>query len=240
MIIANLKMNFNKDEIIKYELGIRKLNIVVCPPDIYLTMFKHGKYELGSQNVSIFENGPYTGEVSASQLKSIGVKYSLVAHSERRKLFKEDYNFFVKKIYNLVNKDIIPIYCLGEDASQKDNVEKYLIKNIDEVFKLLKIKYRKKIMIAYEPAWSISDGVSDKKIPETEYIANVVKIIKDHLTNKYRIDVKVLYGGSVNKKNIEDLCRINSLDGFLIGKSSKNIEDLKEICRISKEFYKDR
>ena len=234
MIIANLKTNFNKDDIIEYEKGIRNLDIVICPPDIYLTLIKKGKYSLGSQNVSIYENGPYTGEVSASQLKSIGVKYSLVGHSERRKLFKEDYNFCVKKIYNLVNNGIIPVYCIGEDANQKDQVDKFLIKNIDEVFKSLHLKYREKIIIAYEPSWSISDGISDKKIPETQYISNVVEIIKSHIKTKYRLDAKVLYGGSVNKSNIGELHKIMTLDGFLIGKSSKNVVDLKEICKIVK------
>lgn len=230
MIFANLKMNFSLQEIIEYEKKIRNLNVVICPPDIYLTKFNKGKYILASQNVSIYENGPYTGEVSASQLKSANVVYSLVGHSERRKLFKEDSATFIKKIYNLVNKGIVPVYCLGE--TDRSTVEKYITKNIDEVFKTLKLRYRREIMIAYEPAWSISDGKNDKKIPETEYIFNVVSLIKNHIKEKYRLDVKVLYGGSVNAKNIETINNLGIIDGFLIGKASKDPSQLKTIIKL--------
>ena len=191
LVVLNNKCNFNLDEYLDYQNKLKNLNfkndIVLCPSSIYLSNFELENVFLGSQNVSSFNDGAYTGEVSARQLKSLNVKYCLVGHSERRVYFKENNEILKNKIEQLLENEIIPIYCVGELEKNSDNNEK--------------------IIIAYEPLWAIGTGIQ----PNINELEKIIKLIKEKFPNN-----KVLYGGSVNEDSIVNL-KSKLIDGYLLG-----------------------
>ena len=178
---------------------------------------------VGAQNVSEKGNGASTGEISAEQLNSLGVSYSIVGHSERRADQHETSDMLYNKIVKLLENDIIPIFCVGEHSEEKErNVTKDVVgKQIMEVFDRLDTTIMEKIIIAYEPIWSIGTG----KIPNNNDIIDVTNYIKDLVQDKYGKRIAVLYGGSVNKNNIETLNEIDVVDGYLIGGASTKPEE---------------
>ena len=224
LLVGNFKMNLIDSEIKEYINNITNLtNTIFCPPNIYLKDFTRLNFLVGSQNVSEFNNGAYTGEISATQLKSIKVKYSLVGHSERRQLFDENKRVN-EKIKRLNENNIIPILCIGETKEEyHDNRTKLVLREeIDYAFKDNNIE---NIIIAYEPIWSIGTGL----IPKLDEINDIMIFIKDYVFNHYNINVKVLYGGSVNTNNIKDLETINTIDGYLVGGASLKYKDFIEL-----------
>jgi len=138
MILAlNNKCNLTKDEFLMYNENLKKLDftkttVIVFPTSLYLGMFSSNKILLGSQNVSMFASGPHTGEVSAKQLKSLNVEYSLVGHFERREEQHETNNSINKKIKNLISENITPILCIGEVSSEQEIVTEVLTKQLQE------------------------------------------------------------------------------------------------------------
>lgn len=206
LVVLNNKCNFNLDEYLDYQNKLKNLNfksdIVLCPSSIYLSNFELENIFLGSQNVSPFNDGAYTGEVSARQLKSLNVKYCLVGHSERRVYFKENNEILKNKIEQLLENEIIPIYCVGELEKNRDNNE------LDKELKILEeIHNNEKIIIAYEPLWAIGTGIQ----PNINELEKIIKLIKEKFPNN-----KVLYGGSVNEDSIVNL-KSKLIDGYLLG-----------------------
>ena len=215
LIVGNFKMNLLKEDINNYLNVIKDKdfsNVVFCPSNIYLTSFIESNLNTGSQDIGFMENGAYTGDISASQLKSIGVKYTLVGHSERRKYY-HDSDYVNKKISSAINNDIIPILCIGETKEERDNnlTNIRLKEEIDKAFN--NISNLSNIIIAYEPLWSIGTGL----IPTNNEIFETISYIKEYVKSQYNFDVKVLYGGSVNNNNILELESVNNIDGYLVG-----------------------
>ena len=229
MIIAlNNKSNLNKNEFINYLKELEDINynkIILCPTYINIPLFNLENVELGSQNVSKYEVGAHTGEVPASTLKSYGVKYSIVGHSERR----EDGESLIdtnEKIKRLLEQDITPILCVRETKDQRENGTylDYVLVELKEATKDLSIDQINKIIIAYEPIYSIGTGI----IPTNEKIEEVITKIKEKYQNK------VLYGGSVNEENISTINTISTIDGYLLGGISLKTNNLKELIKIIK------
>ena len=224
IVMLNNKSNFLKDEYLEYQKKLNSLDkrgasVVVFPSDVYLSFYDASDIKLGSQNVSRFDVGSHTGEVSASQLKSLGESYALVGHSERRSEEKEDNNIIREKIKRLVDADIRVVLCVGETREERENKDPIQVV-LDEVKSDLDgidIDYNK-LVIAYEPIWSIGTG----NIPRKEDIEEMISSLKEF------IPVKVLYGGSVDSLNVLDVIS-KSCDGLLLGKSSINIEELDKI-----------
>lgn len=225
IIVLNNKSNLDKKEFNEYLDELSKINtnhqIVLCPSFINIDSIDINNIEVGAQNVSSFDEGAYTGEVAASQLKSYNVKYALVGHSERRAYEQETYADINHKIKELLENDIIPILCVGETKKEKDNnlLEEVLEKQITSALEGLSEEEKGKVIIAYEPRWAIGSGTT----PTIEEIEEVISIIKSLDTN-----CKVLYGGSANESNIDELRKINSLDGYLLGSLSLDVENLKK------------
>lgn len=224
IIVLNNKSNLDKKEFNEYLDELSKINtnhqIVLCPSFINIDSIDINNVEVGAQNVSSFEEGAYTGEVAASQLKSYNVKYALVGHSERRAYEQETYADINHKIKELLESNIIPILCVGETKKEKDNnlLEEVLEKQITSALEGLSNEERGKVIIAYEPRWAIGSGTT----PTTEEIEEVISIIKRLDTN-----CKILYGGSANESNIDELRKISLLDGYLLGSLSLKVENLK-------------
>lgn len=227
-IISNLKMNLTLPEIINYERKLSQMKFkspfIICPSLPFLAYFKGNNYHLGSQNVSDQEEGSLTGEVSAKQLKSLNVEYTIIGHSERRQKLLENNLQIGKKITLLFQNDICPILCIGEDEKDGD-VQRVIGYDLEEIFQ--NITEIKNIMIAYEPVWAIGTGI----IPDNDTIEEVVNYIKNWFYNHYHYSVNVVYGGSVNTTNISSLNKISNLDGYLLGGMSLDIDSLEEIVK---------
>lgn len=225
-LVCNFKNKLLKDDILKYNKSLvdieTKVKLVLCPPSIYLDMFDKSGYELGVQDISSFMDKTITGEIEATQVKSMGAKYVIVGHSERR-IYRHEINIdFINKINNAVENGLNVIYCIGETLNEKENGRTYevLEKQISEVLNNVEIK---NIMIAYEPVWAIGTG----KVPETDEIKENIKFINDIIMEKYEEKLDILYGGSVNDTNIGELCTIKGLNGFLVGGASLDPNKVK-------------
>lgn len=233
LVIGNQKAYMNidhVDEFIKHSSYIENNNnIVVCPSSIYLDRFKNTSFLIGSQNVSNYPNGSSTGELSAEQLKSIGISYAIIGHSERRQNQHETNEDINIKIKNLLKYNITPILCVGESKNDRDQnkYKEILLTELQEGLKDLSTESVDKIIIAYEPIWAIGTGI----IPTNNEIDEVVKYIKEIIKKDYNCNIKVVYGGSVNEKNIDLLNEIDNVDGYLIGGASTKIEAFKEIIK---------
>ena len=225
-LICNFKNKLLKEDIIKYNNSLgdieTKIKLVLCPPSIYLSLFDKTGYDLGVQDISSFMDKTITGEIEASQVKSLGATYVIVGHSERR-MYKHEINIdFINKINNALENKLNVIYCIGETLSDKENGSTYevLEKQISEVLNNVEIK---NIMIAYEPVWAIGTG----NVPSGKEIKENIDLINDLLYEKYEIKLDILYGGSVNDENIEELCGIKGLSGFLVGGASLDVDKVK-------------
>lgn len=223
MIVAlNNKSNLNKQEFTNYIEELNTINtkhtMIICPTYLNISSV-NSNILLGSQNVSSTENGAYTGEISAKDLKSYNVKYSLVGHSERRKYQRETDSEIYEKIIMLLQENIIPILCVGETKEERENnkVEEVLNKQLSGLLNIRE-NFREEIIIAYEPVWSIGTGI----IPTNDEIEETITYIKDKLPNN-----KVLYGGSANEENIDTIKQISIIDGYLLGGLSLKPDKLK-------------
>lgn len=225
MIIAlNNKCNLTKQEFLKYQEELGSLStqnkLILCPTFLNIGHFNLKNVELGAQNVSSNDQGAYTGEVSAQQLQSEQVKYCIVGHSERRNYQQETDEEINQKIMRLLEQDIIPILCVGETKEEREKqLEKSIIeKELTIALANLTSEQKEKIIIAYEPIWSIGTGI----IPTNDQIKEMFKNIKNMVPNN-----KVLYGGSANEENIVLLKEIKEIDGYLLGGLSLKPEKLK-------------
>lgn len=226
--VCNFKNKLIKDEIIKYNNDLKdisvNLKLVIVPSFPFLSFFDPDGFSLGAQDISSFVDKTITGEVTGEQLKSLGVEYVLVGHSERREYKKEINIDFINKINNANNNGIKVIYCIGESLSDKENGDTFMVleKQISEVLNNVELK---NVIIAYEPVWAIGSG----KTPEIDDIKETVDFIKDTIKEKYDTRLNVLYGGSVNEENIGELKDIKNLDGFLVGGASLDTYRLKNM-----------
>ena len=233
IVIGNQKTYLKREEVIDFIEKTKNEkceNVIICPSFIYIDYYlDHSKYVIGSQNVCNDISNSRTGEVTAEQLANLGVAYSIVGHSERRKNNNEKSIDFTNKIDCLIRNDIRPIFCIGESKEEKDlGLTKDTVgKQIIEVFDNIDKDVLEKIIIAYEPIWSIGTGV----IPTNEEINSMVSYIKDFIQDRYNSRVLVLYGGSVNKNNVDILNEIEVVDGYLIGGASTKPDEFSYIMR---------
>lgn len=232
-LVCNLKENKNAIEMQKYNQDLKELDykddlkLILCPSMPFLNTLTYSKIELGSQDVSKYNGGAYTGEVSAEQLSSIGVKYVLIGHSERKKYFNENEKDFLTKIKNCLEQNLSVIYFIGEISKEtkQENIYNKINSQLQYLFNNISSKYYKKIIIAYEPSWSIGTG----SIPEITNLEKILKFIKEKINFYTLNNLPLLYGGGVNQNNLEELFALSALDGFVIGECSLDVNSLKKI-----------
>ena len=233
MIVAlNNKSNLDKNAYKDYLERLNKVEtdfeLILCPTHLNIANTELVKAKLGAENVSSRKDGAYTGEVSASQLKSYDVEYTIVGHSERREYQKETFEDINEKVKRLFEENITPILCIGESKEQRENIDfkAFLEEEITTALAGLTEEQKSKVIIAYEPIWSIGTGI----IPIEEQIIDVFDFIKEKLPT-----TKVLYGGSANVNNIEMLNKIKQIDGYLLGGLSLKPEELQTFLDIMKQ-----
>ena len=233
--IANWKMfgGLNTLNILKKVVSfLNKFNkkkftkVIYCPPHtlIYLMskMLKNTSIQVGAQNCHENETfGPFTGSINSKMIKDVGAKYVIIGHSENRNLGEKN-QLINLKIKSALKNGLHVIFCVGETLKEKRNKKTKQVLSNQIKTGLSKIKNQKNIIIAYEPVWSIGTGV----IPKSNDLFDTIKFIKRKTKVK-----KILYGGSVNPKNINELKSISNIDGFLVGGASQDSKKFIDIIR---------
>jgi triosephosphate isomerase len=212
--------------------------VIFCVPFPYLIPVKNqlgsnSKISVGAQNCSEHESGAYTGEVSAPMLKSIGVPYVILGHSERRQYFGEDGKLLAKKVDIALKHGLTPIFCCGEplEVRERNEHEKLVKQQVEESLFHLDAAALQKIVIAYEPVWAIGTG----KTATAQQAQDMHAVIRKHLAAKYGQQVAdtipILYGGSVNAANAKELFACPDVDGGLVGGASLKSREFTEIIK---------
>ena len=225
LLVANYKMNGDKNFYMQVNKVINKTRledtIVLCPPFVYMPFFKikNKNVILGSQDISSIENKKSTGQTNAKMLNEFGVKYTLIGHSERRELYETN-EIVAEKVKYAQENGIVPIVCVGEkDKSSSLDVL------IEQVKIVLNQAQSKELVFAYEPIWAIGSG----EIPTINQIEKAILLIKN-TAKECGFNVKVLYGGSVNYSNYQEILTEN-VDGLLMGGVSLKIDDFMKIVK---------
>ena len=207
----------------------KSIKLIYCPPNTLIRpmtkKLKKSNIDVGAQNCHENEAyGAFTGSVNSKMLKSVGAKYVIIGHSENRQV-GETNKLINNKIKSALKSGLKVIFCIGETLQEKRKKITKKVLNSQMKLGLNKVKNNKNILIAYEPVWSIGTGL----IPKSEELYETINFIKKRMKN-----YKVLYGGSVNPKNINELKTITNIDGYLIGGSS---QDPKKFIDIIKKTY---
>ena len=213
------------------------VDVIVCPPFPYLELVGDAsedvEFFVGAQNVSKFDNGAFTGEVSAKMLQSMNIDYCIVGHSERRKYFNETNQDVAEKVNKLLEADINPIVCVGESLEQREAGTHFeLIRSqVSEGLFHLDCEQIKRTVIAYEPVWAIGTGKTATKEQAQEVHAFSRAMLAEKYSDDVAQEVSILYGGSCNAKNARELFAQTDVDGGLIGGASLKAADFIEIAR---------
>ncbi len=226
-IILNQKSYFLYDEMVLFKHEFEKLKfneceVVLFPPIIYIPMFRNTNFLLGAQNFYSSKRGSFTGEINLEQLKDSNVKYTMIAHHERRRLMNETSYETKEKLFKSLTNHFNTLLYIGENTKSKyafNHIKRELnlyLKGLDKT----DLKY---LTIVYDPNWAIG-GV---EVVDVNKIAKMIKRIKIYIKNIYHVNISVLYGGIVNNDNIKDI--YNICDGIVLGKVSTNIKDLRNL-----------
>lgn len=246
IIAGNWKMNMLPNEAIKFIEELAPMvketqnEVVLCVPytDLFYALLtvQGTNIKVGAQNMHFEESGAYTGEISGKMLKSIGVQYVIIGHSERRKYFAETDEIVNKKIKVAFENELIPILCVGETLEQRDagKAEKIITKQTELAIEGLTEKQVKELIIAYEPIWAIGTGKTATKEDANE----AIKAIRNKIAKIYGQTVAdgviIQYGGSVKSSNAKELFEMSDIDGGLVGGASLNPEEFAKIVNYNK------
>lgn len=248
VIAGNWKMNKSLSESLSLIKEIKlaalslsgKAEVIICPPFTSLetgaNLLKESPVKLGAQNMHFEESGAFTGEISASMLKSVGCEYVILGHSERRAIFHEPDEMINKKIKKALSSGLKPIFCVGETLEERESnrTEKVIEVQIVEGLKDIPESDMKDIIIAYEPVWAIGTGktATPQQAEDVHvFIRNLVKKLYSATTSDKII---IQYGGSVKPDNSKELLSMPNIDGALVGgaclKADSFIDIVKSAC----------
>jgi len=246
IVAGNWKMNKNLEDGLKLAsevINIAKdelpsdVTIVLCTPFIHLAsvakLLEGSKVKLGAQNTYSKASGAYTGEISVEMLKSVGVSYVILGHSERREYFAETNAQLAEKVNLVLGAGLTPIFCCGETLSQREagiHIDFVKQQLTESLFHLSEEEF-KKVVIAYEPIWAIGTGVT----ASSDQAQEMHKYIRDHFASKYgqsvADEITIQYGGSAKPSNAKELFGKPDVDGGLIGGASLVARDFIDIAK---------
>lgn len=245
VVAGNWKMNMLPNEAMSFirqiesEVNNSKAEVILCVPytDLFYSLLtaQDTKIKIGAQNMHWEEKGAYTGEVSGQMLKSIGVEYVIIGHSERRAYFAETDETVNKKIKSAFANDLKPIVCVGESLEQREagKTEEVITKQVELALAGLTEEQVKNTIIAYEPIWAIGTG----KTATSEDANNSIKAIRKKISEIYGSvaeDVIIQYGGSVKSTNAKELFETSDIDGALVGGASLKVDEFAKIVNYNK------
>ncbi|MFA5871439.1 MAG: triose-phosphate isomerase [Parcubacteria group bacterium] len=247
IVIGNMKMNPVSSaemdrylETLKKELKgkeFEKTELVICPPVIYfekILALKIKNIELGAQNIFWEYQGAYTGEISASMVKNMGAKYSMVGHSERRRYFGETEEIINLKLKAILKCGLRAVLCIGESLEDRKKNQTAVVvkKQLKESLAGVgpgKIEY---VDIVYEPIWAVGSD----SVPSSDEILEAKLIIKKTLAELYSMKIaekaRILYGGSISMRSVDQVCIDPAMDGGLVGRESLVPHELVKIVEI--------
>ena len=211
--------------------------VIICPPSLYIELATDLAQEtelyVGAQNLSNYESGAYTGEISAAMLESMGVDYCIIGHSERRKYFKESHEVLVEKVNIALKYNVAPIFCCGELLPEREAAKHFDIVKIqlDQSIFHLKEGDFKNVVIAYEPVWAIGTGVTATPAQAQEMHKYIRGLINDKYGKETAESTSILYGGSCNANNAKELFANPDVDGGLIGGASLKSDEFIKIIK---------
>ncbi len=247
IIAGNWKMNKNLEEglalvseasnMIKDEYNGNAL-VVFIPPFIHINAVSKmlEGYEnqfSGAQNCSNHQSGAYTGEISASMIKSCGANYVIIGHSERRQYFNEHNQWLAQKIDACLKNNLLPIYCCGETLEERESEQHFQVieSQIKEGLFHLNVNDFLKITIAYEPVWAIGTGKTASTAQAQEVHAFIRTLIASHYSNEIANEITIQYGGSVKPENAAELFAAPDIDGALIGGAALQSRSFTDIVK---------
>lgn len=234
VIAGNWKMYKTRDEALQFIYAVNQempsrdeVETVICANDVLLRdlVKRQGEsLKIGAQNMHFAENGAFTGETSPLVLETTGVAYVIIGHSERRAMFNETDETVNLKVHSAIKHDLTPIVCVGESLEIREaGTTNEVVKNqIIKAYANLSDKDALSTIVAYEPIWAIGTG----KTATPEQAEETIKAIRDVLASLYgdvASKIRILYGGSVNAKNIDALLAKENIDGALVGGASLDV-----------------
>lgn len=243
LLLGNWKMNKTVSEAKEFALNAKdlgklakqnKVDMGICVPYIDLAPVKKilkNSLIVGAENCHELDHGAYTGEVSIPMLLDLGITWCIIGHSERRTYYNETSEACNKKILALLKNNMVPVYCCGEsletyeEGKTKEFVKEQIIKGFKDVSK----EDATKVVIAYEPIWSIGTGKNASKEIAEDVCKFIRKTIKDLYDTKTSNKVRILYGGSVKPNNIKEYLYCDNIDGALVGGASLDVNSYKEL-----------
>ncbi len=221
-------------------IGVDEITKIIIPSFPFLETVKNtisnkANFYVGAQNCHTNASGAYTGEVSASILNSVGCSYVLIGHSERRQYFKEKDGDLVLKIKEALSHQIKPIFCIGETLHERktDNHFKVITEQLTNVLKEFSVTEFSHFVLAYEPVWAIGTGETATAAQAQEMHAFIRGVVTDIYDSAIASNVSILYGGSCNAQNAQELFSCPDVDGGLIGGASLKADDF---CKIIFSF----
>lgn len=246
VIAGNWKMNMLPNEAMAFieELAPQVKNteneVILCVPytDLFYCLLnvQETNIKIGAQNMHFEESGAYTGEISPKMLKSIGVEYVIIGHSERRQYFNETDITVNKKVKSAFENGLKPIVCVGETLEQRENgeTEQIITKQTQFALEGLTTEQVENTIIAYEPIWAIGTG----KTATSEDANNSIKAIREKISKMYGQNtangVIIQYGGSVKSSNAKELFEMSDIDGGLVGGASLKADEFAKIVNYEK------
>lgn len=237
-ICGNWKMNKTSSEALAFankinDFEFENVDVLIAPSFVSLESFKKSvkdKIEVAAQNVSEFDDGAFTGEVSTNMLKDIGVRNVIIGHSERREKFLESDEIVNAKIKRALSDNLFVILCLGESLEIKEeNKELDFVKN-ELLNSLSGVENLKNIAIAYEPIWAIGTGKTCSPEDAEKMCREIRKIINKNY-GEISKEIRILYGGSVKPSNAKEILAKENIDGVLVGGASLDVNDFIEIVK---------
>jgi len=245
IVAGNWKMNKDLDQAIALvdeikvamEKGTSASKVIVAPPFPFLDQVgKLAKQTEGlfvaAQNCHQETSGAYTGEVSATMLKSLGVDYVILGHSERREYFGESNQLLEQKVKTALDNGLVPIFCCGEplEVREADSQQAYVNRQLTESLFQLDADDFAKLVIAYEPIWAIGTGKTASAEQAQQMHASIREHLKSHFGEDLSDQTSILYGGSCKPSNAKELFAGADVDGGLIGGASLNASDFMAIA----------
>ena len=249
MVAGNWKMNKTVDEAKSLTAELMAMvadevkssvQVVICVPFPYLTTIKaqlgaNSKIQVGAQNVSDQDWGAFTGEVSAPMLKSIGIRYVIVGHSDRRQYFGENGKLLATKVDKVLSAGMTPIFCCGEplDIREKGTHEQLVRSQVAESLFHLTADQLRRVVVAYEPVWAIGTGKTATPAQAQEAHKYIRSLLEKMYNKAIAEQIRIQYGGSVKPENASELMRQTDIDGALVGGASLKIESFSAIVKNS-------
>ncbi len=254
IIAGNWKMNLNYaealalvDTIVDQMEDEGLAEVVLAPPFIYLRdivsrVQGSTRLSIAAQNCSEYKNGAHTGEVSSSMLSSVGVECAIIGHSERRSDQHESDRMLKEKVDRILEQFLIPIFCCGESSEQrKQGIHGNTIKaQLEQGLFHLNQTQLLSCIIAYEPIWAIGTGVNAKFDQIQEMHSLIRNLISEHYKNNVGDNISIIYGGSVNSANAEEIFSAPDVDGALIGGASLKASEFIAILKVMEKTLSSR